>query len=195
MVTWHVLTFLGFWVVIALQSQKATQFSKPRFCFSLSSSIWVFPWWWQQSSERTRRELILSEVKELRPLFKETNRNAPTNDSISKSRLETSVFPVWCMYVCFILRTVALFIGLWLVLSQNQLLHWLDWQYCLYALPSHSGHPFSSFQQLAFPWQFTWPPVPNQFLLNWSGRHNTTHNKEQVFVYCTETDGKKCLTL
>ncbi len=43
-------------------------------------------------------EQILNEVKELRPLFKETNENAPTSDS----GLEQSGFPIWCVYVCAI---------------------------------------------------------------------------------------------
>lgn len=60
----------------------------------------------------------------------------------------------------------------------------LNLQCCVYAPLSDSCYSFS--------WQFIWPPAPNECLLNWSGRRNTTH-----YTLCTvqKPVAKKCHTL
>lgn len=128
----------------------------PNLAFLFSSLVWVSLWLWQQGSEKIRRDNLKWSGKSYTHSLKKAIK-MPQQMTLRLDYNHPTFQCDMCMSVC-----VALLIGLWLVLSENQLLHWRDWKYYFYALSSHSGHSFSSslFQELlASPWQFTWPHI------------------------------------
>ena len=117
-ISWQGFSFPPVWVIIAFQcicprqpwekqnvqwccsggasfTKSHPVFQTPIFSFFPSSGDSCCDGY---KAVKGREELILNEVKKLRPLFKETNRNAPTEQTtVRKSRLESTVLPL-CLW-------------------------------------------------------------------------------------------------
>lgn len=103
-----------------------------------------------------------------------------------------------CVCVCFILTNVAFLLDYdWSCQKINCSTDWIGvivWMHFPHIAAIHFLLSFPKSSK-TFSGNSLEPPVPNEFWLNWSGAHNTTHYMERVFVCCTKTDCKNCLKL